>query len=161
MWMFSTSLSAQRTLIASAATSTTLPPNLDMVLELRNAAGGSIASPTLRNTLGAQIVESLIPGDYFVAVTKTSTYGWVGQYNVTIDTPAADITVTPISVPLTTGEDGTAATFDVALYTRPTDDVTIALSSSDPTEGSLSDSSLTFTPANWKRAANGHGHGCG
>lgn len=50
---------------------------------------------------------------------------------------------------LTTSEDGTSATFTVKLKTKPTADVTIAISSNNPNEGTVSTSLLTFTPANW------------
>ena len=53
---------------------------------------------------------------------------------------------------LTTTEAGGTATFTVVLNTQPTADVTIALSSSDPTEGTVSPASLTFTTANWNCA---------
>lgn len=48
-----------------------------------------------------------------------------------------------------TSEAGQPATFQVALNTQPAADVIVPLSSSDPREGSLSASSLTFTSANW------------
>jgi hypothetical protein len=48
-----------------------------------------------------------------------------------------------------TGEDGTQAVFTVRLTSKPTDDVTIDVSSSDPTEGTVDPSSLTFTTGNW------------
>ena len=41
--------------------------------------------------------------------------------------------------------------FQVALAQQPTDTVTIPLASSNTNEGTLSDSSLTFTPANWNQ----------
>ena len=50
---------------------------------------------------------------------------------------------------LTTTEAGGTATFTVVLTAQPTADVTIALSSSDTTEGTVSPASLTFTGANW------------
>ena len=53
---------------------------------------------------------------------------------------------------LTTTEAGGTATFTVVLNTQPTADVTIALSSSDTTEGTVSPASLTFTTANWNVA---------
>ena len=40
----------------------------------------------------------------------------------------------------------------MVLTTQPTADVTIALSSSDTTEGTVSPASLTFTTANWNVA---------
>jgi hypothetical protein len=63
----------------------------------------------------------------------------------------AGITVTPISG-LTVTEAGGTAQFSVVLDTAPTANVTIGLTSSDTTEGTLSASSLTFTPANWNVA---------
>ena len=53
------------------------------------------------------------------------------------------------SIGLTTSENSGTASFSVVLDTPPTADVTIAVSSGDLTEGTLSTSSLTFTPANW------------
>lgn len=60
----------------------------------------------------------------------------------------AGITVNPTSG-LITGEDGTAASFTVVLDTRPTGNVTITLSSNTPTEGTVSPTTLAFTPTNW------------
>jgi len=60
----------------------------------------------------------------------------------------AGVTVSPTSG-LTTTEGGGSATFTVVLNRPPVGDVSIDLSSSDPNEGTLSASRLTFTPANW------------
>lgn len=65
----------------------------------------------------------------------------------TID-PLQGITVSPTSG-LVTSEGGQKATFTVVLDSPPTAKVTIALASSDTSEGKVSKSSLTFTPANW------------
>ena len=62
--------------------------------------------------------------------------------------PPPGITVTPTSGLVTTEAGGTAS-FSVVLNSRPTADVTIALSSSDTTEGTVSVAMLTFSPANW------------
>jgi hypothetical protein len=51
--------------------------------------------------------------------------------------------------PLRTTESGLTATFTVVLTAPPTGDVTIPVASSDVTEGVVSASSLTFTPADW------------
>ena len=67
------------------------------------------------------------------------------------DNDSAGITVTP-TAGLTTTEAGGTATFTVVLNTQPTADVTIALSSSDTTEGTVGPASLTFTTANWNAA---------
>jgi hypothetical protein len=56
--------------------------------------------------------------------------------------------ITPTSG-LVSGEDGNSDTFKVVLTSQPSANVTIGLSSSDLTEGTLSKSSLTFSPTNW------------
>ena len=58
------------------------------------------------------------------------------------------ITAVP-TTDLATSESGETDTFTIVLDTQPTADVTIGLSSSDPTEGTVSPSSLTFTASNW------------
>src|SRR3989441_476367 len=73
----------------------------------------------------------------------------VGVTNTDNDT--AGITVIPTSG-LTTTEGGGTATFTVALTSQPTANVTIGLTSSDLTEGTVAPGSLTFTPANWGTA---------
>ena len=55
------------------------------------------------------------------------------------------------SVVITTEAGGTA-TFTVVLNTQPSADVTIALTSSDTTEGTVNPASLTFTAANFNVA---------
>src|SRR2546428_491358 len=64
------------------------------------------------------------------------------------DNDTAGITVNPISG-LTTTEGGGTATFTVALTSQPTANVTIGLTSSDLTEGTVAPASVTRTPANW------------
>jgi large repetitive protein len=68
-----------------------------------------------------------------------------------IDDDTAGILVMPTSG-LSTTESGGQATFDVALTSEPTADVTIAVSSSDSSEGTPSTALLTFTAANWNMA---------
>ncbi|MEK7416028.1 MAG: cadherin-like domain-containing protein [Planctomycetota bacterium] len=70
---------------------------------------------------------------------------------VIIDNDTAGVTVTPTSG-LTVTEAGSTTTFTVVLNTQPTDTVTIGLSSTDPTEGTVSPASLSFTVANWNTA---------
>jgi hypothetical protein len=65
-----------------------------------------------------------------------------------ISASLAGISITPTSGLVTT-EAGATATFDVVLDSAPTADVSIGLTSSDSSEGTLSTSSLTFTTANW------------
>jgi hypothetical protein len=70
----------------------------------------------------------------------------VSVTNVDNDSPG--ILVTP-TTGLVTTEAGGTATFSVVLASQPTADVAIALSSSDPGEGTPGAASLTFTSANW------------
>jgi hypothetical protein len=65
------------------------------------------------------------------------------------DNDVTGISVTPSSG-LTTTEAGGTATYTIVLTSQPSADVTIALSSTDTTEGTISQSSLTFTPVNWR-----------
>src|SRR5207237_1028688 len=84
------------------------------------------------------------------ATSGDAHYNGLDPANVSVtnnDDDTAGITVTPTSG-LATTEGGGTATFTVVLTTIPTADVTLALSSSDTTEGRLSVTTLTFTPAN-------------
>ena len=67
---------------------------------------------------------------------------------VNIDNETAGITVAPTSG-LVTSESGMQDTFTVVLNSKPTKDVTIALSSDTPTEGTVAPATLTFTDMNW------------
>ncbi|MBN1771458.1 MAG: calcium-binding protein, partial [Deltaproteobacteria bacterium] len=65
-----------------------------------------------------------------------------------IDNDTAGIRVVP-NTGLTTSEDGGIALFTIVLNSQPTASVTIGLSSSDLTEGTVAPSSVTFTVVNW------------
>jgi hypothetical protein len=67
---------------------------------------------------------------------------------VNLDNDAPGVTVSASSAASTT-EAGGSVTFTVKLNTEPIADVTISVNSGDVTEGSVSTSLLTFTPANW------------
>src|SRR5262249_16742522 len=64
------------------------------------------------------------------------------------DNDVAGITVAP-TAGLVTGEWGSTATFTVVLNTQPVANVTIPVTSTDLTEGTVAPASLTFTAANW------------
>ncbi len=111
-------------------------------------AGESSASITLlpMDDLLAEGPETVI---LTLSADAAYTIGASASATITIadnDNPA--ITVTPVSG-LETSEAGGSASFTVVLEASPVADVTIALSSSDPSEGRLFVSSLRFTPANW------------
>jgi hypothetical protein len=87
------------------------------------------------------------------ATSNDPAYAGRDAANVSVtntDDDTVGITVGTISGK--TSETGTTATFTVRLNSQPTADVTIALSSTDTTEGTVSPGSLVFTPANWQAA---------
>jgi hypothetical protein len=69
---------------------------------------------------------------------------------VNTDDDTAAIVVTPTSG-LVTSEIGGSDTFTVVLGSQPSGNVTIAVTSSDLSEGTPSPASLTFTPATWNQ----------
>jgi hypothetical protein len=111
----------------------------------------------------------LAPGTY--KVREVPQAGWVqtwptsGYYTVTLgsgqwfwdghfgnrESPPSGFTVTPTSGLVTTEGGGTAA-FTVKLNSQPTANVSVGLSSSDTTEGTVSPISLTWTPSTWNVA---------
>jgi hypothetical protein len=84
------------------------------------------------------------------AISDDARYDGIDAADVSVtnnDDDTAGITVSPVSGPTTEG--GGTATFTVVLTSQPSADVSIALSSSDPSEGTISTSLLTFTSLNW------------
>jgi len=79
---------------------------------------------------------------------KVPPNGNVTVTNVDDDSPGVIVTAAP---GIATSEQKTSATatFTVQLQSQPTSDVTIPLTSSRPTEGTVSPISLTFTGQNW------------
>lgn len=74
----------------------------------------------------------------------------IGAYEYQTHSVAAGITVTPISGLVTT-EAGGAATFTVVLDRYPAAAVALSLASSNPMEGMVIPTSLSFTQANWNQ----------
>ena len=102
------------------------------------------------------IVDGNIPYSIVTAAATSSDgkYNGLNPSDVSVtnqDNDVAGFTVNPTSGLVTT-EAGTAVTFTMVLNTIPSDNVTIGLTSSDTTEGTVSPASLTFTPANWSSA---------
>ncbi len=103
--------------------------------------------PTVDGTLEANetVILTLAVGSGYAVGAPSSATGTINN-----DDTAA-ITVTP-TTGLVTTEAGGTATFTVVLGSQPTGDVTIGLSSSDATEGTVAPTSLTFTNGNWNLA---------
>src|SRR5262245_31655305 len=71
-----------------------------------------------------------------------------GQPDQTDGGSQGDIVVEPTTGLITT-EQGAKTTFTIVLVRQPTDNVAVALSSSNPAEGTVSPGSVTFTPDNY------------
>jgi|GEM_PF-3419269 hypothetical protein len=85
------------------------------------------------------------------AISNDLNYNGVNPADVTVtnaDNESPGVTVNPTEG-LTTSEGGNTARFDVVLNTQPIDTVNFSISSSDTTEGTVSVSTLNFTPENW------------
>jgi hypothetical protein len=127
---------------------------------------GTVAPSSLTFTAGDWAVEqtvtvtgvddSIIDGDIAytilltLAVSADLNYSGLDPADVAVtnlNDDAAGFVVGAISGPTTEG--GGTATFTVHLATEPTADVTIGVSSSDTTEGTVAPSSLTFTASDW------------
>jgi uncharacterized delta-60 repeat protein len=118
------------------------------------AADASALSPKTVTITGVN--DTIVDGDIsytIVTAAATSTdpkYAGLNPPDVAVvnrDNDAAGFVVTP-TAGLVTTEAGGGAQFAVRLLTVPTANVTMALTSSAPTEGTVAPASLTFTPAN-------------
>ncbi|MFC4821004.1 choice-of-anchor Q domain-containing protein [Dokdonella ginsengisoli] len=74
----------------------------------------------------------------------------MGAYEYQTASVAAGIAVSPTGGLVTTEAGGTA-TFTIVLERYPAADVSVTLSSSDPTEGLVAPAGLTFTQADWNQ----------
>ncbi|MGK5093877.1 Calx-beta domain-containing protein, partial [Deltaproteobacteria bacterium TL4] len=92
---------------------------------------------------------------YTIRLHRVETTSLQNDYNlepgevavVNIDDETAGFTLSGISG--NTTESGATATFTLKLNSKPTDDVSLALTSNDPGEGTSTPASLIFTQENW------------
>jgi hypothetical protein len=94
------------------------------------------------------------------AVSKDPGYNDLDGPDVKVsnsDDDSAGFVVMPI-MGLQTTEKGDFATFTVALTSKPTANVKIDLTSMNLGEGTVTPTSLTFTPDNYRALQNGDGH---
>ncbi|MBD2541657.1 esterase-like activity of phytase family protein, partial [Coleofasciculus sp. FACHB-SPT36] len=143
--------------------------NVTLGLTSSDTTEGTVSSPSLTFTANnwniAQTVtvkgvdDALVDGNIAYNIITAPAVSTDANYNqlnpgdvavTNIDNDAAGFTITPISG--NTTEAGGTANFTVKLNSQPTSNVTIGLASSDPTEGSVSSPSLTFTSNNWNIA---------
>lgn len=91
---------------------------------------------------------SFAAGAHAITMTVTDAAGLVTKLTRALTVAGAGLVVSPTSG-LTTTEAGGTASFTIVLASVPAADVTIGLTSSDPTEGTVAPCSVTFTPATW------------
>jgi len=114
---------------------------------------------TIQQVTVTGVSDTVSDGDQVFTVTFFEAASTDENYNG-LDPP--DVTVTNMNVDapgihiypttgLTTSEIGDEASFTMMLLSRPTSDVTVALTVSDLTEASLAASSVTFTSDNWDK----------
>lgn len=96
--------------------------------------------------------DAVMDGNQTVTITASANGYTDGTDTVEVtDDDTVGISVVPISGLITT-EAGGQATFTTVLDSEPTANVTIDLTSSDDTEGTVAPSNLVFTPDNWDAA---------
>ena len=139
--------------------------NLGMTMSGEGSLSTSTLTFTAANWNVAQTVtvtgldDHIVHGDQTYQITGTATssdanYNGLSMAPVTVTNTEADtagLAVTPTSGLVTT-QAGGRASFSVALSSQPLNTVTVSVSSSDPTQGTPSVSTLTFTSANWNQA---------
>ncbi len=102
-------------------------------------------------TFAASLTASVADGEVISATATNLTTNNTSEFSKTVTayTPGVVITASGAYV---TSEYGTSASFNVVLHAIPTSDVTIAIASSDTSEGTVSKTLLTFTTSNWNVA---------
>jgi hypothetical protein len=105
------------------------------------------------------VADFLDDGDIAYSVVTTSVSTDPAYDGMAVDDPAfvnidagPSSGVTIVVIDATTTETGETGGFSVVLLSQPFANVTIELSSSDTTEGTVAPASLVFTPANWNVA---------
>ncbi|HNB64921.1 MAG TPA: DUF4347 domain-containing protein, partial [Rhodocyclaceae bacterium] len=113
-----------------------------------NVPSGPSGSVSGRYTLSVAVAAgSVITSTATRTDSSYTTYYETSEFSNQVVALAPGVTVTPVST--TTTEAGGTASFTVVLNAAPNATVTIPVSSSDTTEGSVSASSLSFTTSNW------------
>lgn len=133
-----------------------LAPQVSVFDQAGNLLGRAAVGTYGYGTVATLNLKGLTAGAtyYLAADGATDDVFGVGAYNFDAQFGtggghvAPGITVSP-TAGLTTSEDGATASFNVVFDSQPAADVTIDLSSSDTSEGTVSVSSVTFTPSNW------------
>jgi hypothetical protein len=140
-------------------------PNLDLEARLYDAGGALLAISNPVDRLTASFDLSLTAGIYYLSVNGVGTgnplsttptgytdYASLGQYLLTGSvTEPIGLVITPSGDPITS-ESGGSVSFAVRLSKQPSAAVTVAVSSSQPNEGTTDVATLSFDSNNWNNA---------
>ncbi len=120
------------------------------------AAQMSVADGSTTGTITIPVTDDVISETIETVIAKISNAS-NGDVTITTasatanitDDDAAGFTVVESGGSSATSETGTTDDFTVVLDAKPTSDVVITVTTGDATEGTVSTTTLTFTPANW------------
>lgn len=153
--MFSVTLSTQpsSSVVLSVASSDTSEGTASTAFLMFTPANWSTPHDVTVTGANDSVADGPQPYQITLHATAGSDPAYIGVDDAIIDLTnnddeTAGVTVSPTSGLVTT-EAGVAATFTIVLTSMPTTDVTVPLSSTDITEGTVSPASATFTPGNW------------
>lgn len=129
--------------LTATVTDNTMPPGGSLTYSWSQVSGPgtatfsnpSVEDPTVTFSLGGTYVLRLTASDGSLASSDD------------VQIIVSRISVTPLT--LTTVEGGSPQSFSVVLTAPPSADVTFSVTSGDPSEGTVSATSLTFTTGNW------------
>ena len=130
-----------------------------MTLTSSDTGEATVASPITIPALASSVEFSIdavddpqIDGTQTVTITAVATNYVSGVDTIDVtDDDIAGITVSPLSGLVTTESGGTAE-FSMVLDSQPTADVTVDLTTTKAGEGTVSPTTVTFTPSNWNVA---------
>ena len=111
-------------------------------------ASASAAAAGVAETL-SNVALSNGAGKYYIRVAGDDAIDNVQLYTIDVSVSGAPLISVSPTGGLTTSEAGGSATFDVVLTAPPILAVSIALSSSDTSEGTVSPATLNFSTGNW------------
>ena len=102
-------------------------------------------------SFAAPFAVTLAEGDSLTATATNLSTNDTSEFAQNVQAFTPGIIVTPLT-DMITSEDGVQAQFSVVLRAAPASNVTIAITSDNPDESSVSSSLLTFTSSNWNVA---------
>jgi|GEM_PF-2455872 len=131
--------------MAEANSTVTVSNQNGVVCEAQtNASGQWSCVPSSPLADGLQQIEA-------VAADAAGNESQPGTSSFTVNSGASHTLIIDDATDLTTTEAGGTDSFTIVLPLTPTADVTVNLSSSDTTEGTVSPTTVTFTTANWNQ----------